>query len=155
MAKEKDPTPTMSAPNTGLWNRLWKWKLPRKVKHFLWRVYVDTLPTGDRLVIQNMCFSVVRKARGLCIFFNSASACDQELLYRWLVSIWEVWHQRNKALHGEAIRQPMEVVEFDVEYLAKTSRAAAMMKFVLSRLFSTNVSSLMSFSWLVARNVYC
>ncbi|GAA0172476.1 hypothetical protein LIER_43926 [Lithospermum erythrorhizon] len=55
-----------------------------------------------------------------------ASACDEELLYRWLVSIWDVWHQRNKALQGEAIRQPREVIEFVVEYLAKTSRAAAL-----------------------------
>ncbi|GAA0147878.1 hypothetical protein LIER_42973 [Lithospermum erythrorhizon] len=36
----------------------------------------------------------------------TVGACDKELLYRWLVSLWDVWHQRNKALQGDDIRQP-------------------------------------------------
>ena len=33
----------------GVWNRLWKLKIPNADKHFLWRAYNDILPTQSNL----------------------------------------------------------------------------------------------------------
>ncbi|GAA0148553.1 hypothetical protein LIER_36749 [Lithospermum erythrorhizon] len=61
MVREKDPSPMPSSPPSGFWKCLWKWKLPPKVRHFLWRLYTDSLPTGANMCkkgmeVQQMCF---------------------------------------------------------------------------------------------------
>ena len=32
-----------------LWRRVWKLNIPSKIKHFIWRVYYDSLPTSHNL----------------------------------------------------------------------------------------------------------
>ncbi|GAA0140131.1 hypothetical protein LIER_35190 [Lithospermum erythrorhizon] len=61
MAKEKDPSSMPNSPTSGFWKCMWKWKLPPKVRHFLWRLYFNSLPTGVNMGsrgmdIQEMCF---------------------------------------------------------------------------------------------------
>ncbi|XP_024035529.1 uncharacterized protein LOC127899286 [Citrus sinensis] len=36
-------------PSSNIWQRIWKLKVPAKVKHFIWRVGVNVLPTADNL----------------------------------------------------------------------------------------------------------
>ena len=34
-----------------VWKRIWKIKTPQKIKHFIWRVAKDSLPTKKNLVL--------------------------------------------------------------------------------------------------------
>ncbi|KAH9786028.1 reverse transcriptase domain-containing protein [Citrus sinensis] len=36
-------------PSSNIWQRIWKLKVPAKVKHFMWRAGVNVLPTADNL----------------------------------------------------------------------------------------------------------
>ncbi|KAH9683740.1 putative reverse transcriptase/RNA-dependent DNA polymerase [Citrus sinensis] len=36
-------------PSSNIWQRIWKLKVPAKVKHFIWRAGVNVLPTADNL----------------------------------------------------------------------------------------------------------
>ena len=45
--KENQSLPSSSAPNGdgSVWKKIWKVRVPHKIRHFLWRAAKDSLPT--------------------------------------------------------------------------------------------------------------
>ena len=53
---------------------------------------------------------------------------------KWVISIWDVWFQRNKLLNGEECRQPWEMVEFTNSFLTRMVEAPRVLTEPLGRL---------------------
>ena len=59
---ENLPLPSSSAPTCvgSVWKKIWKVRVPNKIKHFLWRAAKDSLPTKQNLeaghiLVGNVC----------------------------------------------------------------------------------------------------
>ncbi|GAA0167236.1 hypothetical protein LIER_22213 [Lithospermum erythrorhizon] len=95
MTREKDLLPMSSSPPSGFWKYLLKWKLPPKVRHFLWRLYTNSLPTELGMPA-----------------FPHDFICPMDLL-----------EFGASVLRGEDVRQLRQVVEFARNFLARFVQA--------------------------------
>lgn len=50
MNSKTDGVSSSSNQMTNIWNKIWNLKIPIKIKHFLWKVTNDTLPTKVNLI---------------------------------------------------------------------------------------------------------
>ncbi|GAA0138278.1 hypothetical protein LIER_00055 [Lithospermum erythrorhizon] len=119
LANVSDGNPSSNSP-PGFWKKMWKWRLPRKIKLFVWRLYGDSWPTGKNMCIRGM---KVHENEGYCNYLHhficskdlleyEVSAFNQQELFVWVTCLCDVWCQRNATQRGVDIRQPHEVVDF-------------------------------------------
>ena len=50
LSRQALPSSSTGEGDKGLWNGIWKLRVPPKVRHFLWRVVCDALPTKINLL---------------------------------------------------------------------------------------------------------
>lgn len=51
-----------------------------------------------------------------------------DLFKRWIICLWDTWHQRNRKIQGENIRTPKEIVCFGTFYLETFDSAPNLLK---------------------------
>jgi hypothetical protein len=64
---EERPAPSNAAQDEGSWKKLWKVRVPSKVRIFAWRLARSSLPTGAERVRRHMADSLV------CPIYNAAT----------------------------------------------------------------------------------
>ncbi|XP_075665092.1 uncharacterized protein LOC142634705 [Castanea sativa] len=93
----------------GVWPKLWKLRIPNKIKVFGWRACNEILPTklnlSKRRVIEDaMCPICLRFSKSVVHALWECDAArdvwasqDMEVV---LVQAWLIWNQRNQVVHG-------------------------------------------------------
>ena len=67
----------MQTSNTSLWSRIWKAKVPNKIRIFSWRACHNILPTKDKIWCEGGCWrmlgvvSVKKLMNRCCMYFGS------------------------------------------------------------------------------------
>ncbi|GAA0180032.1 hypothetical protein LIER_30055 [Lithospermum erythrorhizon] len=77
---ENQTQPSSSRGPSRYWGDMWKWKIPPKIKHFLWRVMTDNLPTSSNMV-----------KRGLQDLIEyDLGRFRREELRLWITCLWDI-----------------------------------------------------------------
>ncbi|XP_075645058.1 uncharacterized protein LOC142616054 [Castanea sativa] len=91
-----------------LWKKLWRVRVPNKLKVFAWRACHEILPTRVNLAKRK----IIRE--NLCLFSR------MELF---VVQAWTLWNQRNTLVHGRKMKNPYWLNRRASNYLEEYRKA--------------------------------
>uniref|UniRef100_A0A803QD75 Reverse transcriptase domain-containing protein n=1 Tax=Cannabis sativa TaxID=3483 RepID=A0A803QD75_CANSA len=109
-----EPTPSESKSSTTWWKHLWTLPLPPKVKHFLWRVCHDILPTSHNLFNRK---TICSPHCSRCHYHNETL---EHALFR-CPTAQKIWNCRNNWLHAGLTFPPKQVLCEATNYLHQYS----------------------------------
>ncbi|KAL9675221.1 hypothetical protein QQ045_003422 [Rhodiola kirilowii] len=85
------------------WKQLWKFLIPRKIKIFVWRGYLEGLPTGAQLND-----GIYKDFAGLAdVLYYCYTAYSHDSLCKILIAMWFCWYNRNLVVHGNNSISPL------------------------------------------------